>query len=169
MKHAKKLLAMFLVAATVTLSGCKDDEPTQPEQPPQQPQGNVELAGSSWESNLESDYTYQGVTMHVDLLSMLDFTDQTNGEIFMDLTVTVPAIPSYPPQQNSMTEPFTYTVDGVNIVMTGTYVDEETGETETYNYTAVYDANAETITLDLDDEEMTAIIGTDIIVFTRVR
>ena len=26
-----------------------------------------------------------------------------------------------------------------------------------------------TITLDLDDEEMTAIIGTDIIVFTRVR
>ena len=169
MKHAKKLLAMFLVAAAVTLSGCKDDEPTQPEQPPQQQQNSSELVGTTWEANLENDFTYQGVTMHIDLLAMLDFTELTKCELFMDLNLTVPAIPSYPPQHQSETEEFSYTFDGSNLLLTQSYTNEQTGQTETYSYNAVYDSNAETITLDFDDDEMVAMMGTDIIVFTRIR
>ncbi len=160
---------MFLVAAAVTLSGCKDDEPTLPEQPPQQPQNSSELVGTTWEANLENDFAYQGVTMHIDLLSMLDFTELTKGELFMDINITVPAIPGYPPQHQSETEEFSYTFDGSNLLLTQSYTNEQTGQTTSYDIKTVYDKQAETITVDFDDDEMAAIMGTDIIVFTRIR
>ena len=159
---------MLFVATTVALSSCKEtNEPAEP-QPPQQPQNNPALVNTSWASNIQSDYTYSGVAMHLDLQSTLDFTDLTNGEFFMDITVTVPAMPNYS-QSNNETFEFTYTFDGTQLVITGRYTDPETGETMTYDYNAVYDPNAETITLDMDDEEMVEMMGTDILVFTRIR
>ena len=172
MRTTKKLLALFFVAAIITLSGCKEDDPEAgplPQNPPQQPQNNPELVGTTWMSNLQNDFTYQGVTMHLDLQSTLDFTDIKNGEWFLDLLVTVPSMPSYPGQNQNETLLFTYTFDGTAIVLTETYTNEETGETETYDYNAVYDPNAQTITINLDDEEMVEMMGTDVMVFTKIR
>lgn len=168
MRTTKKLLALFFVATIITLSGCKEEEPEANQNLPQQPQNNPELVGTSWMSNLQSDFTYQGVAMHLDLQSTLDFNDIKNGEWFMDLTVTVPSMPNYSQNQNE-TFVFTYTFDGTQLVMTQTYVNDETGETETYDYNAVYDPNAQTITLDMDDEEMVEMMGTDVMVFTKIR
>ena len=100
---------------------------------------------------------------------MLDFTELTKGELFMDINITVPAIPDYPPQHQSETEEFSYTFDGSNLLLTQSYTNEQTGQTTSYDIKTVYDKQAETITVDFDDDEMAAIMGTDIIVFTRIR
>ena len=107
--------------------------------------------------------------MLLELTTMLDFKDRTNGSMFMDLNVTVPSMPDYPGQNNNESWDFTYTFDGTNLVMTQSYVDEQTGETESWGDTLIYDSENETIMYDMNDQEMEEMFGTDELVFERIR
>lgn len=127
------------------------------------------LANTSWQSNLQNTYLYSGVEMLLDLNTTLDFIDRTNGSMFMDLNVTVPSMPSYPGQNTNDSFDFTYTFDGTNLVLTQNYVDEQTGETESWSDTLIYDSENETIMYDMNDQEMEEMFGTDILVFERIR
>jgi len=164
----KKLFVMILVASMATMVACKKDDP-KPEQPAQPQDRSEMLANTSWQSNLQNTYLYSGVEMLLDLNTMLDFKDRTNGSMFMDLNVTIPSMPDYPGQNNNESWDFTYTFDGTNLVMTQSYVDDQTGETESWGDTLIYDSENETIMYDMNDQEMEEMFGTDILVFERIR
>lgn len=164
----KKLFVMILVASMATMVACKKDDP-KPEQPAQPQDRSEMLANTSWQSNLQNTYLYSGVEMLLDLNTMLDFKDRTSGSMFMDLNVTVPSMPDYPGQNNNESWDFTYTFDGTNLVMTQSYVDEQTGETVSSSDTLIYNADNETISYDMNDQEMEELFGTDELVFERIR
>ena len=67
MKTTKKILAMFFVAATMTLMSCEKDETT--------PEPAIQLAGTSWECEMNNVIYESGIQMNISLLSMIDFTD----------------------------------------------------------------------------------------------
>lgn len=164
----KKLFVMFLVASMATMVACKKDDP-KPEQPAQPQDRSEMLANTSWQSTLQNTYNYSGVEMLLELTTMLDFKDRTSGSMFMDLNVTIPSMPDYPGQNNNESWDFTYTFDGTNLVMTQSYVDDQTGETESWNDTLIYDSENETIMYDMNDQEMEEMFGTDELVFERIR
>ena len=162
----KKLFVMLFVATMALMAACEKDDDTV-QNPPQD--RSEMLANTSWQSHLQNTYTYSGVDMLLDLNTMLDFVDRTSGSMFMDLNVTVPSLPSYPGQNTNESWDFTYTFDGTNIVMTQSYVDDQTGETESSSDTLIYNASNETITFDVNDQEMVEMFGTDVLVFERIR
>lgn len=162
----KKLFVMLFVATMALMAACEKDDDT--EQNPPQDRSEM-LANTSWQSHLQNTYTNSGVDMLLDLNTMLDFMDRTSGSMFMDLNVTVPSLPSYPGQNTNESWDFTYTFDGTNIVMTQSYVDDQTGETESSSDTLIYNASNETITFDVNDQEMVEMFGTDVLVFERIR
>ena len=162
----KKLFVMLFVATMALMAACEKDDDT--EQNPPQDRSEM-LANTSWQSHLQNTYTSSGVDMLLDLNTMLDFVDRTSGSMFMDLNVTVPSLPSYPGQNTNESWDFTYTFDGTNIVMTQSYVDDQTGETESSSDTLIYNASNETITFDVNDQEMVEMFGTDVLVFERIR
>ena len=157
---------MLFVATMALMAACEKDDDTV-QNPPQD--RSEMLANTSWQSHLQNTYTYSGVDMLLDLNTMLDFVDRTSGSMFMDLNVTVPSLPSYPGQNTNESWDFTYTFDGTNIVMTQSYVDDQTGETESSSDTLIYNASNETITFDMNDQEMVEMFGTDVLVFERIR
>ena len=157
---------MLFVATMALMAACEKDDDT--EQNPPQDRSEM-LANTSWQSHLQNTYTNSGVDMLLDLNTMLDFMDRTSGSMFMDLNVTVPSLPSYPGQNTNESWDFTYTFDGTNIVMTQSYVDDQTGETESSSDTLIYNASNETITFDVNDQEMVEMFGTDVLVFERIR
>jgi len=162
----KKLFVMLFVATMALMAACEKDDDTV-QNPPQD--RSEMLANTSWQSHLQNTYTSSGVDMLLDLNTMLDFVDRTSGSMFMDLNVTVPSLPSYPGQNTNESWDFTYTFDGTNIVMTQSYVDDQTGETESSSDTLIYNASNETITFDVNDQEMVEMFGTDVLVFERIR
>lgn len=162
----KKLFVMLFVATMALMAACEKDDDTV-QNPPQD--RSEMLANTSWQSHLQNTYTNSGVDMLLDLNTMLDFVDRTSGSMFMDLNVTVPSLPSYPGQNTNESWDFTYTFDGTNIVMTQSYVDDQTGETESSSDTLIYNASNETITFDVNDQEMVEMFGTDVLVFERIR
>lgn len=159
---------MILVASMATVVACKKDDP-KPEQPAQPQDRSEMLANTSWQSTLQNTYNYSGVEMLLELTTMLDFKDRTSGSMFMDLNVTVPSLPDYPGQNNNESWDFTYTFDGTNLVMTQSYVDDQTGETVSSSDTLIYNADNETISYDMNDQEMEEMFGTDELVFERIR
>ena len=162
----KKLFVMLFVTTMALMAACEKDDDTV-QNPPQD--RSEMLANTSWQSHLQNTYTNSGVDMLLDLNTMLDFMDRTSGSMFMDLNVTVPSLPSYPGQNTNESWDFTYTFDGTNIVMTQSYVDDQTGETESSSDTLIYNASNETITFDVNDQEMVEMFGTDVLVFERIR
>ncbi len=162
----KKLFVMLFVATMALMAACEKDDDTV-QNPPQD--RSEMLANTSWQSHLQNTYTYSGVDMLLDLNTMLDFVDRTSGSMFMDLNVTVPSLPSYPGQNTNESWDYTYTFDGTIIVMTQSYVDDQTGETESSSDTLIYNASNETITFDMNDQEMVEMFGTDVLVFERIR
>lgn len=162
----KKLFVMLFVTTMALMAACEKDDDTV-QNPPQD--RSEMLANTSWQSHLQNTYTSSGVDMLLDLNTMLDFVDRTSGSMFMDLNVTVPSLPSYPGQNTNESWDFTYTFDGTNIVMTQSYVDDQTGETESSSDTLIYNASNETITFDMNDQEMVEMFGTDVLVFERIR
>ena len=162
----KKLFVMLFVATMALMAACEKDDDTV-QNPPQD--RSEMLANTSWQSHLQNTYTYSGVDMLLDLNTMLDFVDRTSGSMFMDLNVTVPSLPSYPGQNTNESWDYTYTFDGTIIVMTQSYVDDQTGETEPSSDTLIYNASNETITFDMNDQEMVEMFGTDVLVFERIR
>ena len=171
MKTLIKPLATLIVAATMTMVGCQKEkiEPITPATPPEEPIENI-FAGTWWTGHLENTYMYQeqgmAIQMEITYDLSLDFLDSTNAELFHDLYVYVPIYPAASQSQN-MTEEFTYTFSKDSVFLNGSYIDEATGDTLDYSYALVYDKDANTLTLDLDDPEMEEMMGTTIVVFTQ--
>ena len=150
---------MFFVAATMTLMSCEKEETT--------PEPAIQLAGTSWECEMNNVIYESGIQMNISLLSMIDFTDGTNAEWFMDLTLTVPA---YPQANQSFNETanVTYKMVGNDLTLYYNETDHETGETESWEMHGVYNATDNTFTLDGSDEDMVEMMGTDKMVFHQV-
>ena len=122
----KKTLAI-LMAAGLLLCACQPDEPVLPSPTPQPAPS---LAGTAWEAAVHDTYLgYPAV-----LLWSLDFLTDSTGELFLDLTVAGQ-------QQAPLTLPFSYTFDGTSGILTGSETDFTIGFD--------YDADAQTVTIDL--------------------
>lgn len=164
----KKLLSLFFVSTIVIFASCKKDDP-QPEAPAQPADLTEQLANTSWMSELQGSYTYSGVDMQITMTSTLDFLENKEGELFVDVIVSVPSMPDLQDQEQSETISFTYTFDGTNLALIETYVDDETGQTLNYTTNGVYDKESDTMTIDFDDSEMVEMFGTDMMVFSRMK
>lgn len=182
MKKSVKFFAFIVMAAALAFSftSCEDDpvlpddQTQQGENPGTDPDTDTEndeniFANTSWVSSLESSFSYQGIPMHIIMDGALDFMDSINGELFYELFVEVPMIPSANQEFNE-TMYFSYIVNGNIISITYQYEDPETHEVATETSDLVYDPENETITYDMgDDPEMEAIMGTNVMVFTKVQ
>lgn len=158
MKSMRKILAFFMMAATISMVSCKSDDEEKPEPPAR------DLTGTAWECEMNGTYTQQGITMNIGFLSMIDFIDNQNGELFYNIDVTVPQYPSAN-QSFDMTEVFTYTMTGNALTLVATGSDPETGEPYTTEYKATYNADDNTIVFDYDDDQMAEILGSDVVVY----
>lgn len=146
----------------------KPDNSTSGDTIPEQPTGNY-LSGTSWTCHVEGEYTYtyNGMDIRMEITddAWLDFLDETTGELFQEFYVYFPDAPSMS-QNESDTEPFTYTVSGNDITLNASYYDEEEDDTIHYSYPATYNPTANTITVDMEGTGMEEIIGTNLMVFT---
>lgn len=158
MKSMRKILAFFMMAATISMVSCKSDDEEKPEPPAR------DLTGTAWECEMNGTYTQQGITMNIGFLSMIDFIDNQNGELFYNIDVTVPQYPSAN-QSFDMTEVFTYTMTGNALTLVATGTDPESGEPYTTEYKATYNADDNTIVFDYDDDQMAEILGSDVVVY----
>lgn len=158
MKSMRKILAFFMMAATISMVSCKSDDEEKPEPPAR------DLTGTAWECEMNGTYTQQGITMNIGFLSMIDFIDNQNGELFYNIDVTVPQYPSAN-QSFDMTEVFTYTMTGNALTLVATGSDPETGEPYTTEYKATYNADDNTIVFDFDDDDMAQILGSDVVIY----
>lgn len=161
MKSMRKILAFFMMAATISMVSCKSDDEEKPEPPAR------DLTGTAWECEMNGTYTQQGITMNIGFLSMIDFIDNQNGEQFYNIDVTVPQYPSAN-QSFDMTEVFTYTMTGNALTLVATGSDPETGEPYTTEYKATYNADDNTIVFDYDDDQMAEILGSDVVVYHEI-
>ena len=164
MKTTKKLLALFFVAATMTMVSCGDEKDD-----PEPLAFNFE--NTSWESELNNDFTMQGTNMHIEGVWAIDFMSQTDCEMFMEIHVSVPSMPGYG-YDDSETFPCTYRYDGnTSLVITEEDVNEQTGETESYdyNFTLRYEGDELVLEMHDDDPEMEELLGTNTLVFHRIR
>lgn len=164
-----RTLATLAVAATLVMTGCKKDDvspitPNSPDNPGEEPIENI-YVGTTWEAHLENQFFYQGIEEDVTYDVTLDFLDSVNAELFHDIYVYLPEYPAYSQSENA-TESLTYEFFGDTVVLYGTYVDEENGDTVDYKYDITHDKVANTLTMVVDDADMRDIMGTDTIVFT---
>lgn len=113
MKRIFKTMVMAILAVSIaSLVGCKKENEINPiPEVNDTTESSFTLGGTSWVGVY--DDTFQGYDAK--LIWSLDFTSETEGEFFLELTV------AGQPQGN-YTVPFTYTFDGINGVMTGEMV-----------------------------------------------
>ena len=169
MKTSKKILATLVVAATFAFAGCEKEDnimPIVPDTPDDDTVENI-FVGTSWTGRMENTYYYEGIQMDITYDLYLDFLDSTNAELFHDMYVYVPAYPAASQTQN-MTETFTYTFTKDSVLLNGSYIDDETGDTLYYSYPLVYDKEANTLTIDFDDPDMLEMMGTTVVVLSPV-
>ena len=156
----RTLLAMFFVATTLCLASCgkDDDKDSTPE-----PATGISLAGTSWEGTIDTNFTYNNVNMNVDALMTIDFNSDLDGELFMDVTIEVPAMPAAN-QHQTMTEAFTYHFDGSQCVLTS----KDEGAEEGDDGTLTYHPDSQTFSMPVDDAETAQFLG-DEMIFHLVR
>ena len=165
MKATRNILVMLIAAAIMTFAACGEKEP---EPQPQPTLHNYDLSGTTWESHIVSTYMYMGtIEMDIDQLYSLDFTNDTAGEMFVDVSMEMPSYPAGNQTQN-YTEPFTYKFDGT--ILTLTVVDDTSTYTDQYNY----DRENNTFWQEIPNESyqginMRELYGTDRIVYQLVR
>lgn len=172
MKKTMRIMAMILMAATMVFAACGKDE-NEPgnngnNTPDPQPQ-QENLNGTSWEANVGNSFSYSGVTMNFTAQFTMDFLSDTTGEMFTDVTVEIPAMPSANQHQNE-TSAFSYTFDGTSLILF-----DESG----YQDTLPYNATDKTFTQNIPAEAAEAfeelgltaedVFGTDKIVFHKIR
>lgn len=174
MKKAQKFVALFLVAAVMTLVGCEKENTTNNNnsQPQPRPAG-ISLAGTSWENSIANSATatIQGysIDMNISMLTIMDLNDEQNGERFIDFTLDMPMIPSASQHQTG-TDPITYNFNGNELILT--YADGN----EEYHDTLYFRASDSTFLMAVPDYELDGmgityqeLMGTDTMVFTKTR
>ena len=167
------IIAILLVAATMAFAGCTEKEAITPiipdipghEDPPAEEQVENILDGTSWTCHMENSTRMQGIPVNITYDAFLDFNDSVNGELFHDFYMEIPGYPQYSQSEN-YTEPFTYTYYGDSCVLSLSYFDAEENDTVHYSYSLTYDKDANTLTLKMNNADMSAMMGTDIMVFT---
>ncbi|MBO7101223.1 MAG: hypothetical protein J6V98_04295 [Bacteroidales bacterium] len=160
MKKVQKIVALFLVAAVMTLAGCEKENNTNNNsnsQPQPRPEG-ISLAGTSWECNIETEYYQQGIQILINAQQIMDFNDEVNGEIFVDFTQEVPIAPRYN-QHQTMTEPVIYYFYNNTLTLTSTGEDAVEGD----EGTMIYHPEDTTFHMIVDDAQAAAILGDEIV------
>ena len=189
MRKSIKFFAMLIMASALAFSftSCDDDpvEPTNqtptgstpgtdpgtnPDPDPDPDEVDTFFVNTSWTSSVENIFTYQGVTMNVTLDASLDFMAGMKGEMFQEAFITVPSMPAAN-QEANFSYNFTYVVRGNTIIITYEYEDEETGEMVTDSSNLIYNPDDETITYNLaeEDPEIVQVLGTGVLIFTKVQ
>ncbi len=160
MKTTKRLLAMMFVAVAMMMAACeKDDDKPQTR--------SISLAGTTWESTVNSTTTQQGFEMLVNLNWTFDFNTDVAAEAFLEMQIEVPAYPQANQNQNE-TFPLNYKFDGKQCTVY--YVDEETGEVLEEDFSVMrFDSRDTTFYLGVDDADMERILGVDTLVFHLTR
>lgn len=168
-----RFLAMFFMAATMVFASCGKDENDNGNngnnpQPNPQPQ-QKELVGTSWQADAGNSFSYSGITMNYSAQFIMDFLTDTTGEMFTDVTVEIPAMPSAN-QHQSETSAFNYTFDGTSLIII-----DESG----YQDTLPYNATDNTFIMNIPAEAgetfaemgltVEDVFGTDKIVFHQTR
>ena len=164
MKTTQKLLAMLLMAMTMVFAACEKDPTDNPGNPTDNP-GNetINLAETSWEGVVESDYLYQGqLNIHITCTVAIDFNDATAGEMFMNVDIKVPQNPAANQNQNE-TFPFTYTFDGKTCSLYDANKPTELLSEVQYN------AADKTFTMTIDDAATVEMLGTNAVVLHLTR
>lgn len=164
------LLALFLAAGMLMMAACERDEvepatPQQQEEP--QPDPNLQLAGTSWCSQIETDYSYYGISLHITYYSFIDFLDAEHGEQFDDITVRYPAYFQMDDERTTMTTHFTYTTtaDGGTMYV----VEDVLGEHYEYESAFEIDTVAGTLSTAVDDSDMEEMLGIKTMVYEKIR
>lgn len=111
MKNLKKILAMILVAATMSLAACSKDD--------KEAETPNSLVNTTWEGS--EDMEAMGSHIHISMTSK--FLTDTTGE--MDMTTVINS------DTDSDTFPFTYNYDAPNGTLTGT---DDEGEVKTFSF-----------------------------------
>ena len=160
MKKTKQFVALFFMAAMMTLAGCgKDNNTNNNSEPQPQPRpAGISLAGTSWECNIETEYYQQSIQILINVQQIMDFNDEVNGEIFVDFTQEVPIAPRYN-QHQTMTEPFTYYFYNNTLTLTSTGDDAVEGDSGTM----IYHPEDTTFHMIVDDAEAAEILGDEMI------
>ena len=164
------LLALFLAAGMLMTAACERDEeepaaPQQQEEP--QPDPNLQLAGTSWRFQIETDYSYYGITVHIIYCSVLDFIDGEHGEQFDDIEVRYPAFLHAPDERSSVTTHFTYTTTPQDVTIS---VSEDLlGEHYEFESTFVMDSVSGKLTTPMDDSDMEEMLGVSTMEYERIR
>ena len=126
-----------------------------------------ELNGTNWKTHtvVNQEMTMQGIaaTLNMTIDGTLKFTDATNGTMTLTTSGSMTAMGmTFPMDESTDTETFTYTFDGENGVLTAT-VD---GTTETMPFTYNKKDNTLTFAISETDDETGANITFDM-VFTE--
>lgn len=164
MKRTINLLATLVVASIMSLglSSCGTDEPEQPEPV------FVDMGGTSWEAEEENIYTFNyqgyGIEMDISLIMILDVLDESNAELFSDLTITTPDAPTASQRQLD-TDTCTYTFDGMSLVLTSKKPGVATGNIGTM----VYDKETNTFTMSIRDGQLKLLLEKNNIEFHQTR
>lgn len=173
MKKTLRFMAMMFVTTTVLFASCGKDPveptPSPTPEPEPQPQPTMQLAGTSWETSFSNTYTYMSIAMNISSYMVMDFNNATEGEMFTDYSMEVPAYPSLNQTQDT-TEAFTYTFDGTTLTLTSTGEGAEEGDMGTMTY------NPEDTTLvmmipneTVEGINMRDLYGSDRMIFHKVR
>lgn len=162
MKKVQKFVALFLVAAVMTLAGCEKENNTNNNSNPQpQPRpAGISLAGTSWTSDVNTEYYQQGVQMLVNAQFIMDLNDDENGEMFVDMTIEVPVYPQAN-QHETTTEPMTYYFYNNTLTLTSTGDDAVEGD----EGTMIYHPEDTTFHMIVDDAQAAEILGDEIVFY----
>lgn len=160
METRQRLLAVFCMAVAMSLGSCTPDEPATPV-----PQASISLKGTSWEGAVDGEYTYNygytSVVMTCDMVTIVDILDDTEAELFTDITIESPDSPLIA-QQETTTAYCSYTFDGSTLRL----INKENGHHEG---TLAFQATDTTFSMPIRDASVRQICGTDSTVLRLLR
>ena len=134
----KTLFVALLACFTMMFASCNKEK---------------ELNGTSWKTHtvVNQDMNMEGITatLNMTIDGTLKFTDATNGSMTLTTSGSMTAMGmTFPMDESTETESFTYTFDGESGVLTTTV---EYGTTETMPFT--YDKKENTLTFAINETD----------------
>ncbi len=139
-KKMKKFLILAFVSAAMLLNtSCKKE---------------VELTGTTWTASYSETMEEEGITGTIIATITLAFKTETAGEMLTAATISALGQTF---DTGTETSQFTYTFDGESAGTLTAVIDEQTGETDTINFTYNKDDKTITISENTADSNMTLV------------